>query len=337
MTPGSAAFMAKVPLTLAIGEYDHVRDLFDGTVPVAGVDLTVLRLPVEEMFYRFLLHGEFDVSEVSFAKIVALTAQDDRRFVPLPVFPSRVFRHSSIYVRSDGGIGGPEQLAGKRVGVPEWAQTAAIYSRGLLAHEYGVDLASIHWHQAGLNEPGRHEKVALELPTGFRLTVVAGRSLSEMLLAGDLDAVLSARPPTPITAGDPRLRRLFADYRDVEVAYARKTGIFPIMHVIAMRREIYERDRWLAMNLFKAFDEARLRSLGRAADVTASFFPLPWVPDELRRARELFGVDPWPYGIEANRTTLNSFLGYAFEQGVCRRPLTAEMLFPPELQATFRI
>jgi 4,5-dihydroxyphthalate decarboxylase len=337
LIPASAVFMAKVPLTLAIGEYDHVRDLFDGTVPVIGVDLNVLRLPVEEMFFRFLVQGEFDVSEVSFAKIVALAAQDDPRFVPLPVFTSRVFRHSSIYVRSDGGINRPEQLAGTRIGVPEWAQTAAIYSRGLLAHEYGVDLASIHWHQAGVNEPGRREKVALELPSGFRLTVVADRSLSEMLVAGDLDAILSARQPAPITAGDLRVRRLFADYRDVEFAYARKTGIFPIMHVIAMRREIYERDRWLAMNLFKAFDEARMRSLKRAADITASFFPLPWVADELRRARELFGADPWPYGIEANRTTLDAFLHYAFEQGVCRRVLTAEMVFPPEVQATFKI
>ena len=329
--------MAKVPLTLAIGEYDHVRALFDGTVPVMGVDLTVLRLPIEEMFYRFLLRGEFDVSEISFAKLVALEAQGDSRFVPLPIFPSRVFRHSSIYVRGDGDIGRPEQLAGKRVGVPEWAQTAAIYSRGLLAHEYGVDLASIHWHQAGVNEPGRREKVTLDLPAGFRLTVVADRSLSEMLLAGDLDAILSARPPAPITAGDSRVRRLFADYRDVEVAYARKTGIFPIMHVIALRREVFDRDRWLAMNLFKAFDEARLRSLERAADITASFFPLPWVPDELRRARELFGADPWPYGIEANRTTIDAFLNYAFEQGVCRRRLTAETLFPSEVQEMFRI
>ena len=244
------------------------------------------------------------------------------------MFPSRVFRHSSIYVRSDGGITAPEELAGKRVGVPEWAQTAAIYSRGLLAHEYGVDLASIHWHQAGVNEPGRREKVALELPPGFRLTVVADRSLSDMLLAGDLDAVLSARPPAPFIAGDPRVRRLFADYRDVELAYARKTGIFPIMHVVALRREVYDRDRWLAMNLFKAFDEARRRSLERAADITASFFPLPWIPDELRRARELFGADPWPYGVEANRTTLDAFLSYAFEQGVCRRRLTVETLVP---------
>ena len=329
--------MAKIHLTLAIGAYDHVRDLLDGTVQVAGVDLTALRLPVEEMFYRFLMHGEFDVSEVSLAKIVALAAQDDGRFVPLPVFPSRVFRHSSIYIRTGGDIARPEELAGKRVGVPEWAQTAAIYTRGLLAHEYGVDLASIQWHQAGVNEPGRIEKVKLSLPSGVRLTVVSDRSLSEMLLAGDLDAVLSARPPAPILAGDPRVRRLFADPRAVELAYARKTGLFPIMHVVAMRREVYERNRWLAMNLFKAFDEAKARSLERAADMTASFFPLPWAPDELRLARELFGDDPWAYGIEPNRSTLETFLRYAFEQGVCCRPLSLETLFPPEVQATFRI
>jgi len=329
--------LAKIQLSLAIGAYDHVRDLLDGTVPVAGVELTVMRLPVEEMFYRFLMHGEFDVSEASLAKIVALAARDDRRFVPLPVFPSRVFRHSSIYIRSDGGIARPEDLAGKRVGVPEWAQTAAIYSRGLLAHDYGVDLASIHWHQAGVNEAGRVEKVELSLPSGVRLTVVADRTLNEMLLAGDLDAVLSARPPAAILGGDPRIRRLFGDPRAVELAYARKTGLFPIMHVVAMRREVYERDRWLAMNLFKAFDEAKARSLQRAADMAASFFPLPWVADELRRARELFGDDPWAYGIAPNRATLETFLRYAFEQGVCCRRLSLETLFPPEVQATFRI
>jgi 4,5-dihydroxyphthalate decarboxylase len=223
------------------------------------------------------------------------------------------------------------------VGVPEWAQTAAVYTRGLLAHDYGVDLASIHWHQAGVNQPGRIEKVELALPPGIRLDVIADRSLSEMLLGGQLDAVLSARPPAPFLAGDPRVRRLFADYRAVELAYARKTGIFPIMHVVAMRREVYEQDRWLAMNLFKAFVEARARSLQRAADMALSFFPLPWIADELRIARQLFGDDPWPYGVAPNRATLDLFLRYAFEQGVCARPLTVDALFPAELQETFRI
>jgi len=329
--------MAKLPLCLAIGEYDHVRDVLDGTVPVEGVDLTVLRLPVEEMFHRFLVHEEFDVSEASLAKMVALAATDDRRFVVLPVFTSRVFRHSSIYVRGEGRIASPGDLAGARVGVPEWAQTAAVWSRGLLAHEFGVDLASIHWHQAGVNDAGRREKVELALPAGFRLDVVADRTLSDMLLEGDLDAVLSARPPAPFDRGDPRVRRLFPGYREVEIAYARKTGIFPIMHAVAMRREVYERDRWLAMNLFKAFTEAKRRSLARAADIAVSHHPLPWVPDGLRLSRELFGDDPWPYGVEANRITLDAFLRYAFEQGVSRRRLTVDELFVPELRATFRI
>jgi 4,5-dihydroxyphthalate decarboxylase len=329
--------MAKLPLSLAVGAYDHVRDLADGTVQVEGVDLTVLQLPVEEMFHRFLMNGEFDVSEVSFAKLAALAAGDDPRFVPLPVFPSRVFRHSSIYVRADAGIVRPEDLAAKRVGVPEWAQTAAVFSRGLLAHEYGIDLTSIDWHQGGVNEAGRREKVELLLPAGLRLSVVAQRSLSDMLLCGELDAILSARPPQPIMRGDSRVQRLFADYRDKEQAYARKTGIFPIMHVVAMRREVYERDRWLAMSLFKAFDQARKRSLERAADMAVSHFPLPWIPDALRLAREVFGDDPWPYGVDANRVTLDAFLRYAFEQGVCRRQLTTDSLFPAELQQTFKI
>ncbi len=329
--------MANIPLTLAVGAYDHVRDVLDGSVPVAGVDLTVLRLPIEEMFYRSTFHHEFDVSEMSFAKIVALASQDDTTFVPLPLFPSRVLRHSSIYVHADSGLTDPSELAGKRIGVPEWAQTAAVYSRGLLAHEYGVDLASIHWHQAGVNEAGRREKVKLKLPDGLRLSVVADRSLSQMLVDGQLDAVLSARPPVPMLQGDPRVRRLFADSRSAEEAYLRKTGIFPIMHVIALRRDRYDQHRWLAMNLYQAFDEAKQRSVARAADVTASFLPLPWTPGAVEQARTLFGDDIWPYGVAANRVTLDAFLQYAFEQGVCHRRLDADTLFPPEVASRYKV
>ncbi|HEY8613364.1 MAG TPA: ABC transporter substrate-binding protein, partial [Roseomonas sp.] len=171
--------MPNIPLTLALSEYDHVRDLLDGTVPLPGVDLTVLRMPVEEIFYRFTFHREWDVSEMSFAKVVSLLSQGDDSLVPVPAFVSRMFRHSSFYVRADSGLNDPSQLAGKRVGVPEWAQTASIYSRGLLAHHYGVDLNSIHWHQAGVNEAGRVEKVQLALPPGLRLTPVPDRSLSD--------------------------------------------------------------------------------------------------------------------------------------------------------------
>jgi 4,5-dihydroxyphthalate decarboxylase len=329
--------MSSVELSFAIGEYDHVRDLFDGTVAVAGADLTVLRLPIEEIFYRSTFNREFDVSEMSFAKIVSLASQDDHGFVPLPVFPSRAFRHSSIYVRSDAAIRAPEDLAGKRIGVPEWAQTAAVYSRGMLAHEYGVDLASIHWHQAGVNEAGRREKVKLALPTGLELTVVTDRSLSQMLLAGELDAVLSARPPAPVLAGDARVRRLFPDARSVEEAYFRRTGIFPIMHVVALRRSLHEAHPWLAMNLYKAFEEAKARSVARASDITASFYPLPWTAQIAQSSRALFGDDIWPYGVEPNRATLDAFLQYAFEQGVCHRRLAPEDLFPKEVTERYRV
>ncbi|HVE50075.1 MAG TPA: 4,5-dihydroxyphthalate decarboxylase [Casimicrobiaceae bacterium] len=327
--------MSNLTLSLAIGEYDHVRDLLDESVRIAGVDLTVLRLPIEEIFYRSTFHREFDVCEMSFAKIVALASQGDSPFVPLPVFPSRVFRHSSIYVRTDGGLDDPRQLLGKRVGVPEWAQTAAVYTRGMLAHDYAVDLGSIRWFQAGVNAPGRREKVALKLPKGVELTVVPDQSLSQMLVDNQLDAVLSARPPAPFLAGDSRIRRLFADARSVEQEYARRTGIFPIMHVVALRRDHYERAHWLAMNLVTAFEEAKRRSLARLDDRTASFYPIPWVGDSLHAMRALFGDDPWPYGIEANRVTLDAFLRYAFEQGVAHRRLTIEALFPAEVASRY--
>lgn len=329
--------MANIQLSLAVNEYDHVRDLLDGTVRVEGVDLTVLRLAVEEIFYRFTFHREWDISEMSFAKVISLASQDDPGLVPIPVFVSRVFRHSSLYVRADSGFTSPEQLAGKRIGVPEWAQTASIYSRGMLMHEYGVDLRSIHWHQGGVNEAGRVEKVKLALPEGLRLSVVRDRSLSDMLLAGELDAVFSARPPAPFTAGDGRIRHLFDDPRAVELAYWRKTGIFPIMHVVALRREIYERHRWVAMNLFKAFEEAKNRSLTRASDLALSYFPLPWARDQAELSRAMLGADFWPYGIEPNRTTLEAFALYAFEQGVCHRKLEVEELFPPEVRTRFKV
>lgn len=329
--------MANLQLSLAIGEYDHVRDVLDGTVFVAGVDLTVLRLPIEEIFYRSTFFREFDVSEMSFGKVIALASGDDRGFVPLPVFPSRVFRQSSIYVRTDSPLTRIEDLAGKRIGVPEWAQTAAVYSRGVLAHEHGVDLRSIQWFQGGLNDAGRKEKVRLQLPAGLSLTVVADRSLTQMLLDGALDAVFSARSPRPFAPGDGRVRRLLANYREIEYAYGKRTGIFPIMHVVALRRDVYEQHRWLAMNLFRAFEEAKNRSVARARDGTASFLPLPWSSDLMEQSSALLGPDPWPYGIDTNRTTLEAFAQYAFEQGVCARRIALDELFPPEVQSSFKI
>jgi len=307
--------MMKLSLSLAISPYDHVRAL-----DPQGIELTLLDLPIEEIFYRFTRFREWGASEMSFGKVISLMSEARPQIICIPVFLSRVFRHSAIYVRP--GIKAPKDLEGKRVGIPEWAQTAGIYVRGMLQHEYGVDLARIQWFQAGVREPGRVEKVKLQLPEKVTITPRPDRTLVDLLEKGDLDAVISAR--------DPGGERLFQKYEEVEEAYYRKTRIFPIMHVLALKREVYERDRWVAMNLFKAFEEAKERSVARVSEFGLSHLPVPWVPGHVRRWRELAGEDFWPYGIEPNRPTLEAFLQYGFEQGVATRRLKVEELFAPE-------
>src|SRR6185503_5147439 len=313
-----------LPLTLAIHPYDHARNLRP-----AGIDLTVLELEIEEIFFRFTKFREWDASEMSFAKTLSLMCQPAPGVMPIPVFPSRVFRHSAIYVGEKSSITRPKDLEGRRVGIPEWAQTAGIYVRGLLQHEYGVDLARIHWHQAGVRQPGRIEKVALKLPAGVEIEPVPDSSLAQMLAAGELDAAISAR--------DPGGRRLFQNSQEMEEAYFRKTRIYPIMHVIVLRREAYERDRWIAMNLLKAFEEAKRESMRRLVDIGLSQVPMPWQAEHARRWRAVAGEDFWPYGIEPNRATLEPFLQYAFEQGVTERKLEVEELFAPETRESFKI
>ena len=314
----------RIPLTLALSPYDHARDLRP-----RGIDLNLLELPIEEIFYRFTRFREFDVSEMSSAKTVALLAGEAPDIIALPVFVSRVFRHSSIYLAKGSGIKRPKDLEGRRVGVPEWSQTAGIYARGMLQYEYGVDLKSIDWRQAGVREAGRVEKVALHLPKGLRVTPVPEKSLSEMIKNGDLDAVISARE----VPGE----RLFPDYRAAEAEYFRKTRIFPIMHMVVLRREVYQRNRWIAMNLYQALHAAKERSLERLREIGLSHVPLPWLPETTRAWREAMGEDFWPYGIEPNRPTLEAFLQYAHEQGVCRRRLAPEELFAPETLESFKI
>jgi 4,5-dihydroxyphthalate decarboxylase len=328
---------ARVALTIALSDYDHVRDFVNGVVSADGIDANFLTYAVEEIFFRFTKFREWDVSEMSMGKYASLISQGDTSLTAIPVFPSRIFRHSSIYVRRDGPIGSPADLTGRRVGIPEWAQTAAVYSRGVLMHEYGIKLQDIEWHQAGVNEPGRTEKVELKLPAGVRLRPRRDRSLNGMLLSGEVDAVMTAHPPQAFEDGHPDIARLFVDYREAEESYWRKTGIFPIMHTIAIRRDVYERNRWIAMNLYKAFEHAKRRSVARVLDVTAPRVPIPWCFAYAADARATFGDDFWPYGVEPNRTTLEAYLRYAHEQGVCHRPVKPEELFAPETAASFRV
>lgn len=331
--------MSKLRLTLGISDYDHVRDLTSGAVTAKGIELIPLDLVVEEIHFRFTAFREWDVSEMSLGKYIALVSRGEAPMVAIPVFPNRAFRHSSIYVRRDAELTDPRQLAGRRVGVPEWAQTAGIYARGFFVHQYGVPLSAVEWWQGGVNQPGRAEKVDLHLPRDVRLHRIADRTLTQMLQAGDLDAVMTAHPPEPPAgaAAGPEIVRLFADAAAVEEDYWRATGIFPIMHVVAIKREIYNEYPWVAMNLYTAFDEARRRSVRRALDVMASRFPVPWMADYASRWRDLFGAEYFPYGLEANRVTLSAFCEYAYEQGVCRREVTPDELFVPEVLRSFRI
>jgi 4,5-dihydroxyphthalate decarboxylase len=329
--------MSNLSLSLAISHYDHVQDLVTGRVSPEGIDLNSMQLPVEEIFFRMFHFEEWDIAEFSMAKYVALVDSGNPPFRAIPVFPSRVFRQSAFYVAANRNIRGPQDLAGKRIGVPEWAQTAGIYARAFLQHQCGVHLADIEWLQAGVNQPGRNEKVTPSLTDGIAIQYIHDRCLNEMLLAGDLDAIISAREPAAFAAGDSRIARLWPDYQPVEEAYFQETGIFPIMHVIVIRNEVLDRHRWVPMNLLSAFEEAKRNSLQRLSSIVRSSIPVPWSQEAYHRARRLFGPNLWPYGVEPNRLVLESFLRYASEQGVTRRILTLDELFPREVTQYFKV
>ena len=325
--------MPDIRLSMAISYYDHVSDLVRGRVRAEGITLVTTELPVEEIFFRMVKFREWDVAECSMAKYVALAGADAPPFSAIPVFPSRVFRQSSIYVAQRAGISKPGDLVGRRIGIPEWAQTAGIYARAYLQHQCGIRLRDIHWLQGGVNEAGRIEKVDVSPPDGLVIERVADRSLNDMLLAGDLDGIISAREPKAFLVHDARIARLWPEYRAVEEAYYRETQIFPIMHAIVIKTETLERHPWIAMNLFQAFQEAKTNSLRHLSESTTSRFPIAWSHHAAVEAQQLFGDDCWPYGIEPNRRTLEAFLQYSHEQGVTNRRLQVEDLFPKELGA----
>jgi 4,5-dihydroxyphthalate decarboxylase len=278
-----------------------------------------------------LKFGEFDIAELSLSSYV-MTLGRGAPFVAVPVFPSRAFRHSGIYVRSDSAIKDPSELAGKTVGVPEYQITASVWIRGTLAEHHGLDVASVRYRTGGLDEPGREEKVTLDLPAGVQVEPIGpGETLSQLLLDGRLDAVYSARNPGPYnTPGGGGIRRLFADPAGVEREYHARTGIFPIMHTLVLRREVYEQHRWLAQELVKACTAAKTAGLAGIGETAALRYALPWLWAEVERTRDALGEDWWPYGLDANRTTLETFLRYHHEQGLSPRRYEPEELFAPE-------
>lgn len=325
--------MTKLTLTAALGDYDHTRDLASGRVDAEGIDLRVLNFNVEQIFYRFHKYREWDVSEYSMGLYVSGASQPDHRCIAIPIFPSRVFRHSAIYIRDGGTVSRPEDLYGKRIGCPQWSQTAAVYVRGYLAETVGLPLSSIRWVQAGVNQPGRPEPATLKLPDDIDLSFLPTETLDDLLLKGEIDAIISARPPKSFGTGTGVIRRLFPDYRGAEEDYFRQTSIFPIMHTVAIRRDVYESNRWIARNLFIAFEAAKRRCVERLSDITASHAPVPWgsLALETNGAATAFAdSDYWPYGVEPNRKTLEAFLRFSHDQGICHRPLDLDELFAPE-------
>ena len=326
-----------VKLTIATSDYDHFRDFRLGLVRAEGIEATWLTLGHHEIFSRFTFNREWDVSELSFAKFAAQVTRENSDIIGLPVYASRLFRFSSFYVNRNKGIKTAKDLRGKRIGVPEWAHTAAVYMRGWLAHEMGIALAEIDWVQAGTNEAGRIEKVELSLPKGVTLTAAPDKTLSDMIASGELDCVIIARPPRSFLDKHADVVRLFPDYEAMEQRYYEQTRVYPIMHVIALRKAILAGNPWVARNLVNAFEDSKRRSLERILDPAVSRYPLPWLTNYAARMREMFGGELFPYGIEANRPTLELFLRYAHEQGIAHKLVKPEDIFPAGIMASVKI
>lgn len=328
--------MGKLALSLACWDYDRVRPLMDGTVRVDGVDLNFQNLVVEETFFRMLRFHEFDASELSMSSYLMSLARPNPRFIAIPVFPSRFFRHSCIYVNAASGIRTPADLIGKRVGSPEFQMTAPVWIRGILAEHHGVPVHSVTHVTGGEEAPGRDEKLPLALPPNFRLERINGdNTLAAMLRDGGIDALVTARKPS--TYDGQRVVRLFPDYAAVERDYWRQTGTFPIMHVIVIRREVYEANRWVARALYKAFVEAQAICHQGLRETAALKGMLPWFNAHVEDTIDLMGEDFWPYGLARNRTALDTFLRYHREQGLHDGVLTAEQMFAPETLEDFVI
>lgn len=323
--------MSRLQLTLACGDYDRTRALEDGSVRPDGIDLTYLRLPVEETFFRMMRHQEFEVAELSFSSYVKSLSAEPSPFVAIPIFPSRMFRHGGIYLNVGAGIDDPQDLVGKRVGMPEYQLSACVWIRGILADHHGVPVDSVTYVTGGQESPGRIEKAAVELPDRIRVERIGhDQTLSAMLAAGEIDALYSPRIPRPFAERDPRVRRLFPDVVGAEKAYFAASGIFPIMHVVAIRRDVYEAHPWVAQTLYKAFVQAKAEVFDRLYDSSALRFMLPWLNQYLEETRDLLGDDYWSYGLEANHDTLATFLRYHHDQGLSARPIAPEELFAPE-------
>lgn len=328
--------MSQPEITLACDLNDRTRSLHDGTVQPMGVDLNFVPLQIEETFWRMLKHQEFDAAEMSMSSYMITRDRGDPDLIAIPVFPSRFFRHSCIFVNADAGIDEPADLAGKRVGVPEYQMTASLWIRGTLQHDYGVHPSDMQWFHGGEEETGREEKLELDLPDDVDIQYIpADATLSGMLERGDLDALVTARAPSSFETD--AVERLFPDFRAVEREYYERTGIFPIMHTVVLRGDVYREDPWIAQELLKAFTASKDVCMREIGDTGALKVALPWLQSELQETRETMGYDYWPYGIEDNQKTLETMVQYSHEQGLIDQEFDLEDLFAKETFDRYKV
>jgi len=322
--------MSRVPVTLACGPYDRMEALRQGLVQPEGIDLTYV--PIQsppELFARMIKRGSFDISEMSMSLYTQLRSKGEFPFVGIPVFPSRLFRHGYIFINADSGITRPEDLSGRRVGVQEYHQTAGVWVRGILASEYGVDLSSIRWKEGGVNAPRTPDVLDLRPGTDIDIEFIGDQvSLDELLEAGEIDAYFGARKPDSYRTSD-RVQRLFPDYQQTERDYYRRTGIFPMMHTIVVREDLVQRHPWILESMFKAFVESKDWAMQQMRFSGTHRYMIPWLQADIEEIDELFGGDPWPYGLEENRTAIETFLSYLVDQGFLPGAPPIEDLFTP--------
>ena len=311
-------------ITFACGDYDRTQPLIDGTVRPEGLELNWLTLPHYEIWTRMLNYYEFDASELSLSSyLIARTL--GRPLIAIPVFPARAFRHSCIFINAQSGIREPRDLMGKRVGLAEFQQTATVWVRGILQHEYGVALEKIQWFIWR-----KQSRMEIEMPLQYNIQQIpTGKNADQMLAGGELDAVICANLFPSFINGVPNVRRLFEDYQEVEAAYYKKTGIFPIMHTVAIREELWKESPWIATSLFKAFQKAKQLAYQRVNDLSPYKLSMVWFREPVREQREIFGDDPWPYGLAKNRHVVETLMGYLYEQGLAKTKLKIEELFAP--------
>ena len=330
--------MSKLKLSLACWNYDRTRALLEEQVRPDGIDLTYLSLPVEETFFRMLRHREFDVAEMSLSSYTVSLSNPDPPFIAIPVFPSRFFRHSCIFVNAASGIREPKDLVGRKVGTPEYQMTAPVWIRGILADDFAVPVNGVTYYTGGEEEPGRREKIALDLPADIRVVPIGPtQTLSSMLASGEIDALYTARTPSSFSNADGKVKRLFENFQSIEREYFRRTRIFPIMHTVAIRREVYERNRWIAQSLTKAFVTAQQHAYADLSQTAALKTMLPWLVAHFEDTQREMGDDFWPYGFQRNRETLATFLRYSYEQGLSKKRFEPEELFAPETLESFKV